>query len=415
MKGWLTKQLGEVYDVRDGTHDSPTYQSEGYALVTSKNLKNNGLSFDNIKYISEADYRKINERSAVHKGDILLAMIGTIGNPIVVEIEPEFAIKNVALLKVPNNQNSYFLKYYLETEYVRSKMESEAKGTTQKFVGLGYLRSFPIMLPSLQEQNRIVAIVDEAFEAINIAIENTKKNLTNSRELFESYLNTIFIQKGNGWIEKRLGEIAGKVSTGPFGSILHKSDYITDGIPIVNPANIEDDKIIPNFNKTIDQNMVKKLQSYILSENDVVVGRRGEIGRCAVVTSEQSGWLCGSGSFFIQPFINVDSVFLAHLIRSAKYKNKLEALSTGATMLNLSNQSLSELVIAMPSLDEQNQITDKLDDLKIETQRLEAIYQEKLVALTELKQSILQKAFTGELTADSANQTTKKAKEVIAA
>jgi type I restriction enzyme, S subunit len=185
MKGWETRQLGEIYDVRDGTHDSPTYQTEGYALITSKNLKSNGLSFENIKYISETDYKKINERSAVHKGDILLAMIGTIGNPIVVEIEPDFAIKNVALFKVPKNQDSYFLKYYLETEYVRSKMQSEAKGTTQKFVGLGYLRSFPIVVPPLSEQKRIVSIVDEAFEAINIAINNTKQNLTNARKLFD--------------------------------------------------------------------------------------------------------------------------------------------------------------------------------------------------------------------------------------
>jgi len=134
MKGWKTKKLSEVYDVRDGTHDSPKYQPEGYAFITSKNLKSNGLSFEKVQYISESDYQKINERSAVHKGDVLLAMIGTIGNPVVVEIEPKFAIKNVALIKVPEDQNSHFLKYYLETDHVKSKMQREAKGTTQKFV-----------------------------------------------------------------------------------------------------------------------------------------------------------------------------------------------------------------------------------------------------------------------------------------
>jgi type I restriction enzyme S subunit len=156
---------------------------------------------------------------------------------------------------------------------------------------------------------------------------------------------------------------------------------------------------------------VKRLQAYILQQNDVVVGRRGEIGRCAVVREEQAGWLCGSGSFFIKPFKNVDSVFIAHLLRSAVYRNKLESLSTGATMQNLSNQSLSDLIIAMPSLEEQNRITNKIDDLKTETQRLETIYRQKIAALNELKQSILQKAFTGELTAD----TPKTAKEEIAA
>ena len=127
---------------------------------------------------------------------------------------------------------------------------------------------------------------------------------------------------------------------------------------------------------------------------------RGEIGRCAVVREDQAGWLCGSGSFFIKPFKNVNSIFLAHLLRSFPYRSKLEKLASGATMLNLSNQSLSELILTMPSLDEQNQITSKLNDLRIETQRLETIYRQKLSALKELKQSILQKAFTGELTAD---------------
>ena len=158
---WSSSTLGQTFDVRDGTHDSPKYHAEGYPLITSKNLKREGLSFDDVKLIAELDYAKINERSAVHQGDVLLAMIGTIGNPTVVEIEPNFAIKNVALLKVPKTQNSYFLQYYLSTPSVIAKMQSEAKGTTQKFVGLGYLRAFPIGIPTLAEQKKIVEKLDE--------------------------------------------------------------------------------------------------------------------------------------------------------------------------------------------------------------------------------------------------------------
>ena len=142
--GWEKKKLGEIYDVRDGTHDSPKYHSAGYPLITSKNLKRDGLDFEDIKLISEQDYKKINERSKVHNGDVLFAMIGTIGNPTVVTMEPSFAIKNVALFKVPANQSSFFLKYYMDSDIVISKMQKESKGTTQKFVGLGYLRDFPI-------------------------------------------------------------------------------------------------------------------------------------------------------------------------------------------------------------------------------------------------------------------------------
>lgn len=171
-EGWVEKKLGEVYDVRDGTHDSPIYQTDGFPLITSKNLKRFGLNYDDVKYISEKDFKKINERSAVNRGDILFAMIGTIGNPVVVDVEPQFAIKNVALFKVSDQQDSFFLKYYLESEFVRSKMMDEAKGTTQKFVGLGYLRDFPINIPPLAEQQIIVARLDalsaetERLEAI---------------------------------------------------------------------------------------------------------------------------------------------------------------------------------------------------------------------------------------------------------
>ncbi len=160
-EGWVEMKLGEVYDVRDGTHDSPKYHDTGFPLITSKNLKREGLSFDDIKLINEQDYKKINERSAVHKGDVLLAMIGTIGAPTLVEMEPNFAIKNVALLKIPNGQSGAFLKHYLGSEWVISKMMNEAKGTTQKFVGLGYLRNFPINVPPLAAQLKVVKGLDE--------------------------------------------------------------------------------------------------------------------------------------------------------------------------------------------------------------------------------------------------------------
>ncbi|MDP3614160.1 MAG: restriction endonuclease subunit S, partial [Rubrivivax sp.] len=160
-EGWEKKPMGDVYDVRDGTHDSPKYQATGYPLVTSKNLRRDGLDLDNVSLIGQEDFVKINQRSVVHKGDVLFAMIGTIGNPTLVTVEPNFAIKNVALFKVPHDQSGAFLKHYLASTWVISKMEADAKGTTQKFVGLGYLRSFPIHLPPLKEQLLVIEHLDE--------------------------------------------------------------------------------------------------------------------------------------------------------------------------------------------------------------------------------------------------------------
>lgn len=114
MSKWEEKKLSDIYDVRDGTHDSPKYISEGYPLVTSKNLKNNSIDLSNVKYITQEDYNSINKRSKVEIGDILFAMIGTIGNPVLIKEPPNYAIKNVALFKKKNlDQEPKFLTYYL--------------------------------------------------------------------------------------------------------------------------------------------------------------------------------------------------------------------------------------------------------------------------------------------------------------
>ena len=190
--GWEEKKLGEVYDVRDGTHDSPKYHNQGYPLVTSKNLKNHKLTFDDIKFISETDYLNINKRSKVDVGDVLFAMIGTIGNPVVIEDEPNYAIKNVALFKVGNNQNSYFLKYFLDSKQTIEKMMRDAKGTTQKFVGLGYLRSFPILVPPLKEQQTIVRQLD-ALRAETQKLEAVyQQKIDDLEELKKSILQKAF-------------------------------------------------------------------------------------------------------------------------------------------------------------------------------------------------------------------------------
>jgi type I restriction enzyme, S subunit len=399
MDTWAVKQLGEVCSISTGKlNANAAVESGKYPFFT---CSRETFSIDHFAFDCEA---------------ILLAGNNAVGDFNVKHYKGKFnAYQRTYVITIKKQEQLLYRYLYLQVENGLKEFKSKSVGAGTKFLKLDIIKGLKIPLPPLSEQKRIVSIVDEAFEGIDRAIANTQKNVTNARELFASYLNAIFTQKGNGWVEKKLGEIGGKVFTGPFGSLLHKADYIPNGIPIVNPANIEDDEIVPNFNKTVSQDVIIRLQAYVLSQNDIVIGRRGEIGRCAVVREEHAGWLCGSGSFFIKTFENVDSVFLTHLFRSAHYRNQLEALSAGATMQNLSNQALSGLLIAMPPLDEQNKITDKLDDLKTETQRLEAIYRRKLAALNELKQSILQKAFTGELTADTANQATKTAKEVIAA
>ena len=174
---WESTTLGTYYDVRDGTHDSPKYVSQGIPLVTSKNLKNGMIDLTKIKYIKNEDYLLIKKRSGVSIGDVLMAMIGTIGNPVIIKNDKEFAIKNVALFKVKENQSSDFLKYYLDSAFVKNKMLKDSKGTTQQFVGLGYLRNFPIKVPSFEQQ-----------QVISLKIMSLEKNIDDLKNKYNLIL-----------------------------------------------------------------------------------------------------------------------------------------------------------------------------------------------------------------------------------
>jgi type I restriction enzyme, S subunit len=206
-----------------------------------------------------------------------------------------------------------------------------------------------------------------------------------------------FSQRGPGWVEKSLEQATGGVFTGPFGSLLHKHDYIENGIPLVNPAHITDTGIEPDMSKTVSEATAKRLENYIMRAGDVVIGRRGEMGRCALVTEAEDGWLCGTGSFFIRPSDRCDMGYLVHYLRSEGCRKQLEALAGGAVMPNLSNTALSGLPLFLPPRREQKKIVKELDALSTETQRLAALYERKLAALEELKKSLLHQAFSGAL------------------
>jgi len=154
-------RLSDVIDVRDGTHDTPAYQPNGIPLVTSKNISSGKLDFENVKYISPKDADRINERSKVEKNDILFAMIGSIGNPVLVDTEIEFCIKNVALFK-NYTSNSMCMRYvYWLMNYFQHTLRSNASGAVQSFVSLKVFRECLIPLPPLSEQHRIVSKIEE--------------------------------------------------------------------------------------------------------------------------------------------------------------------------------------------------------------------------------------------------------------
>jgi type I restriction enzyme S subunit len=285
-----------------------------------------------------------------------------------------------------------FLYYLLAT----LELPSLAKGV-KPGINRNEVYSQVVKVPPLLEQQRIVGILDEAFDGIATAKANAEKNLQNARAIFGSHLQSVFSQHGEGWVEKRLREVAESISTGPFGTMLHKSDYVPDGIPLVNPMNIVDSRIVPSNKMMVNEETRDRLSSYMLKAGDVVIGRRGELGRCALVTEREAGWLCGTGSFFVRLSDAMDGKFFVALFGSDQFKAQLEASAVGTTMSNLNHGILNDLVLPVPPIAIQRKIMNKASGLLSKTQHLESIYQQKLVALEAFKKSLLHQAFSGQL------------------
>ena len=188
--GWKKTLLGEACDVRDGTHDSPKYYAEGYPLVTSKNVTGGKIDFTDCSLICEEDYKKINQRSKVNLGDILMPMIGTVGNPVIVDIDVEFAIKNVALIKFRKQSTviNSFVKALLESNYFDRAVISKVRGGTQKFISLGDIRKLEICLPPINVQEQFADFVNQ----VNKSKVEIQKALDKTQMLFDSLMQKYF-------------------------------------------------------------------------------------------------------------------------------------------------------------------------------------------------------------------------------
>jgi type I restriction enzyme S subunit len=292
----------------------------------------------------------------------------------------------------------YVFYFMLQDEFRRIGAKIMTGAVGHRRVPEVYFQQVPIPLAPLEEQKRIVAILDEAFEGLTRARAHTETNLQNAQVLFECSVDEVLRSDRAGWKSGALVDLVGAVSTGPFGSVLHKSDYVEGETPIVNPAHIVGGEIVPDPRKTITEEAKQRLKSYQLRAGDIVIGRRGEMGRCAVVGEKEDGWLCGTGSFFIRPSGSADPFFVAHLLRSKTYVQKLESISGGATMPNISNSALAKLEIQLPSLIQQREYLLIIDELRRQLNELKFHYRAKLADLDALRQSLLQKAFAGELT-----------------
>jgi type I restriction enzyme S subunit len=253
------------------------------------------------------------------------------------------------------------------------------------------MRSIPIPLPPLAEQKAIVAVLDEAFGEIEKVKANTEQNLKNAKEIFESYLQGVFENKGDDWEEKKLGEVADIVNGGtPKTNV---KEYWDGDIYWITPADLGklDSPIVYNTRRKISSLGLQKSSAKLFPKNSVILSTRAPIGHLAVNKVEMS---TNQGCRGIVPREKLDTWYLYYFLK--KNVNLLNDLGTGTTFKELSKSVLSDIYIPLPSLKEQQTIVRQLDALRAETQKLEVIYTQKLSDLEELKKSLLQKAFSGE-------------------
>lgn len=262
--------------------------------------------------------------------------------------------------------------------------------------------SLKAAFPPLPEQKRIVTILDEAFAGIDAAVANTEKNLANAQELFESYLNAVFTQRGQGWAEATLRDLTTKIGSGatPRGG---QEAYKEEGISLIRSLNVYDRFFKERKLAFLDDEQAAKLSNVIVEEGDVLFNITGaSIARCCIAPPKFLPARVNQHVSILRPLKKeLSPEFLCYLMTSKPYKDHLLGIGDegGSTRQAITKAQLQNLVIAYPAtLPEQSDVIAKLDALAEGAQRLETIYQQKLQALAELKQSILQKGFAGELT-----------------
>lgn len=402
--GWEMKKLGEVCDFQNGfAFKSSTYKQNGFPVLRISNIQNERIDTTDIIYIDANDYSVDLTPFYVKHGDILIAMSGGTTGKIGINTTDTVFLLNQRVGKfIPNECISKEYFYY----FVSTKCEeslSISAGSAQPNLSTEQIKSFVIPLPPLPEQKRIVAILDETFQAIEKAKENAQKNLANARELFESYLNQIFSNPGKDWEERKLGEVCDIKHGFAFDGI----DFSVNddsSLPIVlTPGNFTEDS-----NLSFTSKNTKRLKSVFSKEwlfelNELVVvmtdlsskmkilGKPAIINHRNILHNQRIGRVIFKSS-------DITQRFLYFFLQTRKYQENIKRTATGTMVKHTAPKRILENTIIYPvSESEQMKLINTIDSLHIQAKRLESIYQQKLAALDELKKSILKKAFSGEL------------------
>ena len=392
---WEQRKLSDVADVRDGTHASPKYISEGHPLVTSKNVKDGFVNYDDIQYISDEDFDEINKRSKVDVNDVLIGMIGTIGNIALIRKEPDFAIKNVALIKDAKKINYLYIYHFLQSNSTIKQLTNSMDGGTQKFIALGNIRNLDIDIPSDQEQAKL----GQYFESLDNLITLHQRKCDKLQKIKKSMLEKMFPQSGmkkpeirfkgfnDDWEQRKLGEM-GSTFTGLSGKT--KEDFGHGDAKFITYMNVFSNPIA-NLDMTeyveIDskQNCVKAGDVFFTTSSETPE----EVGMSCVMSENADNIYLNSFCFGYRPTVEFDLNYLAYVLRAESFRKNMTFLAQGISRYNISKNKVMEIKISVPSLDEQNLVGAYFSDLD----HLITLHQRKLEKLKYIKKSMLENMF----------------------
>ena len=278
--------------------------------------------------------------------------------------------------------------------YFEAQLASKGTGTTFKAITQDVVKNLEIPIPPLPEQERIVARIEELFSQLDAGVETLKKTKAQLAVYRQAVLKEAFSSElSSKTVEIR--EIVDDIRIGPFGTMLHKSDYISGGVPVINPQHIKSGKILPSDSVTVSEEKARDLSAYRLQTNDIIMGRRGEMGRAAAITDVENGWLCGTGSILFRLKPNFDAGFYAQILSSPDVVHYLEEHATGTTMKNLNEDIVQYIPVPFVTAEMQRDITMKMDCKMSVCDSIEQAVDTALQQTEAMRQSILKKAFEG--------------------
>ncbi|MBN2512724.1 MAG: restriction endonuclease subunit S [Sedimentisphaerales bacterium] len=396
-KGWTTKRIGDVCDLMTGgtpSRSKPEYFGGNIKWLVSGDIHQHKI-YDCEGRITEEGMRNSNAK-LLPLNSVMIALNGQGKTRGTVALLRTQATCNQSLVSICPRDHAYLLPEYLylnlHGRYQELRTITCDSGNDRRGLNMILVRNIEVPIPPLPEQRRIVGILDAAFEGIATAKANAEKNLQNARDLFDSYLNTVFTQKGEGWVEKRLEQI-GTTQTGSTPKTSDRANY-GDFIPFVKPADFNTDGSLDYENDGLSDKGLAEARK-ITAGSVLMVCIGATIGKCGycdrdITTNQQTNALT--------PFDGVSHKFVYYQMLTESFQRRVLLSSGQATLPIINKSKWSALTVALPpKLEDQKRIVAKFEALRAETQHLELIYRQKIATLEELKKSLLHQAFNGEL------------------